>query len=140
MDNDKRQQQLEAYKDLSRWNRHDVMVTLSWDRIFIPLVGIGWAVAYAQYPERPEVFGAAFVTGVLVLYFWLTHCARHRNWMDSRFKTIKQIEEELEIVGHKDVQSPRGRSNMKVRRIFFGIFVFIGVIMLVWLIVKKVCL
>ena len=140
MDNDKRQQQLEAYKDLSRWNRHDVMVTLSWDRIFIPLVGIGWAVAYAQYPERPEVFGAAFVTGVLVLLFWLAHCARHRQWMTLRFKTIKQIEEELEIVGHKDVQSPRGRSNMKVRRIFFGIFVFIGVIMLVWLIVKKVCL
>ena len=140
MDNDKRQQQLEAYKDLSRWNRHDVMVTLSWDRIFIPLVGIGWAAAYAKYPERPEVFGAAFFTGVRVLLFWLAHCARHRNWMASRFNTIKQIEEELEIVGHKDVPLPRGRSNMKVRCIFFGIFVFIGVIMLVWLIVKKVCL
>ena len=116
------------------------MVTLSWDRIFIPLVGIGWAVAYAQYPKTPEVFGAAFVTGVLVLYFWLSPLCEAQKLDDSRFKTIKQIEKELEIVGHKDVQSPRGLPNMTVRYIFFGIFVFIGVIMLVWLIVKKVCL
>ena len=140
MDNDKRQQQLEAYKDLSRWNRQDVMVTLSWDRIFIPIVGVGWAIAYANYSEKPEVFGAAFFTGLLVLVFWLTHCARHRRWMASRFVTMKKIEECWQIVGHKDVEPPPSAPNMRVRVIFFCIFATIGGIMLLWLIVKKVCL
>lgn len=137
--NDKRQQQLEAYKDLSRWNLQDVMVTLSWDRIFLPIVAVGWATAFAKYPDRPEVFGAAFVTGLVVLWFWKHHCERHREWMKFRFHIIKTIENNMGIVGHKDVQEPTSSSNMRVRRRVVIAFAIIGGIILVWLIVKKVC-
>lgn len=124
--------QLEAYRELNRWNRHTNNVTSALDKILLPSTLIGVGAMYVHSDDNFLAFFVAGLAGMAVLTLWLRHTMRHHAWCIERWRVIKHIEDSKCIVGHNKVCTPHGKQNLWVRKAFFWSYVA-GIILILLL-------
>ena len=88
---------LEGYRNLSFWNKHDADAVVSFDRIFLPTT-IGGSVISLVRDSSSFVFVYPGVLLLLTLWFMLS--LRYRERIKQRFDSMKDIEQKLGFSAH----------------------------------------
>ena len=116
---------LEAYKDLSAWNKQDFQTVVSFDKIFLPVAIGGYIASVAA-----DMHHYAFVGKVLLLVFWILLSCQYSKKIEERFCIMKKMESCLgfEAYTQLPVKNMTISPNMRCRKIIFWVVVVLGAV------------